>query len=107
VAFRTPALARTRCGAGGTFLKRIVGLPGETVRERDGALFADGREVDGRWVRPSGGSGSWAVPAGHYFVAGDNRPLSCDSRVWGPVPRDHLIGEVAAVYWPPDRIGFR
>jgi signal peptidase I len=42
-----------------------------------------------------------------YFMMGDNRAQSCDSREWGPVPRKNLIGEVFAVYWPPNRIGFR
>ena len=47
------------------------------------------------------------IPAGEYFFMGDNRSQSCDSRVWGPVPRKNLIGEVFFVYWPPDRIGIR
>ena len=116
VAFETPPAAAAKCGEGGTFLvdehmlKRIVGLPGEAVVERDGAFVVDGRKLDEPWVeeeRRSTGTGSWNVPLGHYFVAGDNRVASCDSRVWGPVPRESLIGEVAAVYWPPDRMGFR
>jgi signal peptidase I len=47
------------------------------------------------------------VPQGEYFFMGDNRAQSCDSRVWGAVPRANLIGEVFFVYWPPNRIGFR
>ena len=47
------------------------------------------------------------IPKGDYFFMGDNRAQSCDSRVWGPVPRKNLIGEVFFVYWPPNRIGFR
>jgi signal peptidase I len=47
------------------------------------------------------------IPAGEYFMMGDNRSQSCDSREWGPVPRKNLIGEVFAVYWPPNRLGFR
>ena len=47
------------------------------------------------------------IPPGMYFMMGDNRTQSCDSREWGPVPRGNLIGEVFAVYWPPNRIGFR
>ena len=47
------------------------------------------------------------VPPNHYFFMGDNRGESCDSRVWGAVPRGNLIGEVFFVYWPPNRLGFR
>ena len=46
------------------------------------------------------------IPAGHYFMMGDNRDFSDDSRFWGPVPRAWIIGEAFATYWPPDRIGF-
>ena len=49
----------------------------------------------------------WKVPLGDYFMMGDNRGFSCDSRRWGPVPRSDLIGTVFFTYWPPDRIGFK
>ena len=52
-------------------------------------------------------TGVWHVPKGEYFFMGDNRIQSCDSREWGSVPRKNIIGEVFAVYWPPNRIGFR
>jgi signal peptidase I len=107
VVFKTPPEAQRRCGAGGTFVKRIVGLPGETVSERDGVIYIDGKKLNEPWVRPerrSSGSGGWVVPSGHYFMAGDNRRNSCDSRVWGPVARKNLIGPVFAIYWPVTRI---
>jgi signal peptidase I len=107
VVFETPPEAQRRCGAGGTFVKRIIGLPGETVSERDGVIFIDGKRLDEPWVRPerrSTGTGGWVVPPGHYFMAGDNRRNSCDSRVWGPVSRENLIGPVFAIYWPVTRI---
>ena len=50
---------------------------------------------------------TWTVPDGQYFMMGDNRGESCDSRTWGSVPRNKLIGTVFFVYWPPDRISFR
>jgi signal peptidase I len=47
------------------------------------------------------------IDPGNYFMMGDNRASSCDSRVWGTVPRKNIIGQVFAVYWPPNRIGFK
>ena len=95
---------------GETFVKRLIGLPGETVSEKDGNVFVDGHPLQESYVQPQERdhmTGSWKVPAGHYFFMGDNRNESCDSRTWGSVPRKNLIGEVFFVYWPPNRIGFR
>ena len=112
IVFKTPPLAQVRCGAGGTFVKRLIGLPGEVVSERDGFIYINGRRLDEPYIQPSRRDHepprTWPrVPAGEYFVMGDNRSQSCDSRVWGPVPRANLIGEVFFVYWPPNRLGFR
>jgi signal peptidase I len=110
VVFQTPERAWQDCGAGGTFVKRLIGLPGETVTERNGVIFIDGRRLNEPYVpaaRRDDKSGSWDVPPGHYFFMGDNRGKSCDSRVWGAVPRDSLIGTVFATYWPPSRISLR
>jgi signal peptidase I len=114
IVFKTPAEAKDKCGAGGVFVKRLIGLPGETVQERlmggKGYIFIDGRKLDEPYVQPirrDTKTGTWHVPKGKYFFMGDNRVESCDSREWGSVPRGSLIGEVFAVYWPPNRIGFR
>ena len=112
IVFKTPPEAKIRCGAGGTFVKRLIGLPGETVSERDGVIYINDVELKEPYIaaarRDHEPPRSWAkIPKGYYFFMGDNRAQSCDSRVWGPVPRGNLIGEVFFVYWPPNRLGFR
>jgi signal peptidase I len=111
IVFQTPPAAKLRCGAGGTFVKRLVGLPGEQVSERDGIVSINGQQLDEPYIQPARRDHepprSWRVPKGEYFFMGDNRSQSCDSRVWGSVPRANLIGEVFFVYWPPNRLGFR
>jgi signal peptidase I len=112
IVFKTPPLAKQKCGAGGTFVKRLIALPGETWAEKNGYIYIDGKKLIEPYVksdrRDTGTSyPARKVPPGMYFMMGDNRSQSCDSREWGPVPRKNLIGEVFAVYWPPNRIGFR
>ena len=115
VVFETPPAARARCGAGGTFVKRLVGLPGERLelRNEDGLsyVYINGKRLEepyiGRNRRDARGPESFTIPQGQYFMMGDNRSQSCDSREWGTVPRDNLIGKVFATYWPPNRISVR
>ena len=111
IAFKTPPLARVRCGAGGIFVKRVVGLPGEKIGERSGAIVLNGRALREPYVeRKRRDNQTYAprrVPADAYYVLGDNRAQSCDSRVFGPVPKKNVIGRVVFTYWPPTRIGFR
>jgi signal peptidase I len=113
VVFEAPEAAE-RCGqgdGGSTFVKRIIGLPGELVSEREGSIYINGDRLIEPYVDPSrrGDENSrWPrVAPGHYFVLGDNRAHSCDSRSWGTVPRSSLIGPVMLTYWPPSRLSFR
>jgi len=89
-------------------IKRVVGLPGETVEVRNGRVFVDGELLTEDWpIRAGGGSyGPHTVPPLHVFVLGDNRGASNDSRSFGPVPIEHIVGHAWVSYWPPDEIGF-
>jgi signal peptidase I len=122
VVFKAPAKA-DRCqpgDAGATFVKRLIGLPGETVREdhhgfiwiraaRATAWTKLGEPYLSRAARLADTTHfghTWRVPEDRYFMVGDNRPDSCDSRKWGAVPRSDLIGPVIFTYWPPGRISY-
>jgi signal peptidase I len=118
IVFSTPPLAAQRCGAGGTFVKRVIGLPGDVWSEVNGYVYINGKRLKEPYVKsdrrdfqshkmseiPPGGLKK--IPKGSYLMMGDNRAQSCDSRVWGLVPRKNLIGEVFFTYWPPTRISF-
>jgi signal peptidase I len=112
IVFTTPPAAVQACGAGGTFVKRLIGLPGDTVHEdSQGYIWINGKKLNEPYVKPDRRAQdsinfdkTWHVPKGMYFMMGDNRGASCDSRRWGPVPRKNLIGEVFFTYWPPNRI---
>jgi signal peptidase I len=109
VVFDTPRAAREHCGAGGVFVKRVIGLPGETWEERNGFVYINGRRLAEPYIRRDrrdvGGTyDKRKIPKDSYFMMGDNRQSSCDSRVWGYVPRKKLIGEVFFTYWPPNRL---
>ncbi|CAN5208385.1 signal peptidase I [soil metagenome] len=113
VVFKAPEKAQ-RCGwseGGSTFVKRIIGLPGELVSERDGTIYISGDRLVEPYIDPSlrgHASGRWPrVAPGYYFVLGDNRTHSCDSRTWGAVPRSSMVGPVMLTYWPPNRFSFR
>lgn len=117
VVFHAPPAATHEC-IGGIFVKRIVGLPGEAWAERKGVTYIDGHRLPEPYIRPSRRDEDTRtmrdippvgklkrIPSGMYLMEGDNRAHSCDSRVWGLVPRANIIGKVVLTYWPPGRIG--
>jgi signal peptidase I len=108
--FNAPERAAAACRSG-VYVKRVIGLPGEVISERRGAVFVDGARLSEPYLRePTGDqrNGNWGrLPEDMYFVMGDNRGSSCDSRDWGPVPRKGFIGPAAVTYWPPNRISVR
>ncbi len=94
------------------FIKRIVAGPGDTLSVRNGHPVVNGVEkTDEPYTNPCGAAEACnlpdpiTIPPDHYFMMGDNRGASQDSRFWGPVPREWIIGKAFATYWPPDRIG--
>lgn len=110
--FHAPAAAAD-CGERGslTFIKRVIGLPGDTVSERNGTVYVDGKRLDESYVPSSERdhrTSTWPkLEPGQYFMLGDNRAASCDSRDWGPVQRSGFIGPASITYWPPNRITVR
>ena len=89
------------------FIKRIIGLPGETVEIRGGKVYVNGMPLEEEFLRdsPSYVFEPTRVPQGNYFVLGDNRNNSSDSHVWGMVPEENIIGRAWVRYWPPDALG--
>ena len=94
------------------FIKRVVGLPGDRLKVIGGRVFINGEQLDEPYIRPDDSCGicnlrsEITIPDDQYFMMGDNRGQSADSREWGPVKKDWIIGQAFFTYWPPKRIGF-
>jgi signal peptidase I len=87
-------------------IKRVIGLPGETIEISAGVVYIDGRPLNEPYARLStGDSPSRRLSADEYFIMGDNRANSKDSRLFGPIPRDSIVGRAWIIYWPPANWG--
>jgi signal peptidase I len=103
--------ARPTSGTGPqAYVKRVVGMPGDRIAVRDGHVIRNGRRASEPFAAACDGGpacdlAAIVIPAGHYFLMGDNRANSADSRYWGPVPSAQIIGRAVATFWPPGRVG--
>jgi signal peptidase I len=92
-----------------SFIKRVIGLPGETVRIRDGHVYIDGRALNEpyvpAWFQDHDNYDPVTLGEAQYFVLGDHRDSSDDSREWGAVDRKFIYGKAAFVYWPLGQVG--
>lgn len=108
VVFKAPT------GEGEEFIKRIIGLPGERIAVRNGRVLLNGQELNEDYIpeiSPTYGGNflqeneTFTIPEGNYFVLGDNRPHSSDSRSWGTITKDKITGRAWLIYWPPKNAG--
>ncbi len=106
-----PCSAPTPERSSQTFIKRVVGLGGDRIAIRGGHVYRNGTREADAFIAPCAKGfgcdfqGTITVPKGSFYLMGDNRGQSDDSRYWGPVPKKWLIGTALATYWPPNRIG--
>ncbi|HEX3946197.1 MAG TPA: signal peptidase I [Acidimicrobiales bacterium] len=116
VVFARPPAESGKCGGGPVpdLVKRVIGLPGDTVEVRNDKVYLDGKVLPEPWLPAETSNsnplttdyGPYKVPAGDYFMMGDNRTSSCDSRTWGPVEGSTIVGKVVMVAWPLSRFHF-
>ena len=120
IVFRRPPLEESVCSPPpvNDLVKRVIGLPGETISLAGGQVLVNGRRLSEPWLpagtqtmpgpssAPFSLSQSYRVPNGDYFLLGDNRGESCDSRYWGPIPRSLVVGKVDLRIWPINRIAW-
>ncbi len=120
VVFSTPPLEDCAGPPVADLVKRVIGLPGETISLIDGKVYIDGRFLPEPWLSPAARNSTYAgpadepyalhhpyrIPSDDVFMMGDNRTESCDSRYWGPVRESTIVGKVDFRIWPLSRIGF-
>jgi signal peptidase I len=109
VVFTHPPRDRCPGPAGSDLVKRVIALPGQTIYSADGILYVDGRRLHEPYLPPHDPLGPpipdatrqhpFHVPQGEFYVMGDNRAISCDSRFWGPIKGSSIIGRVVMILW--------
>ena len=114
IVFHAPPSANCPTGTGCDFIKRVIGLPGESVSLEDSTFYINGKPLDeSAFIGPSIETLPGAFISGQtiklgedeYFVSGDNRPHSSDSRAWGPIQSSDIVGKAFFRYWPAKSIG--
>jgi len=113
VVFHAPSSAHCPQGTGCDFIKRVVGLPGELIEIKNSQIFVNSESLGEVYVpdefQTEAGSftknKSVSLGDNQYFVVGDNRPHSSDSRVWGPIDKSMIVGKAFFRYWPPETMG--
>jgi signal peptidase I len=90
------------------FIKRLIGLPGDTIHVTNATVTINGQAIREPYIRVPFNfeNKTWKLGANQFFVMGDNRDNSLDSRTWGPLDRSYIIGKVVAAYWPMNYLGF-
>ncbi len=114
IVFHAPEAANCPQGTGCDFIKRVMGLPGETITVHDGHIYVNDRPVDEPYLPkefvtlPGDATKGKSVTLGddEFFVCGDNRPYSSDSRAWGPIKKSDIVGRAFVRYWPLNVAGF-
>jgi signal peptidase I len=86
------------------YIKRVIGLPGDQIHIADGEVYINGGLLAEPYIQaPTSRGGDWEIPQDSLFVMGDNRNNSSDSRAWGMVPFDYIVGKATVIYWPPEK----
>ncbi|MGC1306918.1 MAG: signal peptidase I [Phormidesmis sp.] len=110
IVFQAPAKALAavdKPNSHDAYIKRVIGLPGDTVEVKDNKVFIDGTALEENYIQapPTYTWGPDTVPEGQYLVLGDNRNSSSDGHIWGFLPQETIIGRAVVRFWPPSRIG--
>lgn len=113
VVFHAPESAHCPEGTGCDFIKRVIGMPGETIEVKNSAIYLNGQKLPESYIPQDYDTMAGAfsknkvisLGMNEYFVVGDNRPYSSDSRAWGPIHREDIVGKAFFKYWPMDIIG--